>query len=313
MEFLTALEKDGNSVVYSGTMLTNYEGIDAIIIPTPKEDGLSFFKDLLPDEVEWLNSFQGKIYIVPGSDSEYLKIYSEQIKNGINVESLDKLYEAFNLKPVITSSVKEFKKIVYIDQGHANDYGPSNLKKLENALKNNGFGAQYINKIDNIDGKYLVIMNGKGFSDDELKEIADFVKSGGTLILTSKSDYSNGGYTEDMNTILDYLNAPVRFNDDQVIDDASNYGSNFKILAQHLRFYSTCSIILYGNADVLVSSDSAKTMDADNKNDAAPVDKVVLAARFSYGNGSVYVLGKAIFSDYDYDYNKEFIEKKYLI
>ena len=310
MEFLTALEKDGNSVVYSGTMLTNYEGIDAIIIPTPKEDGLSFFKDLLPDEVEWLNSFQGKIYIVPGSDSEYLKIYSEQIKNGINVESLDKLYEAFNLKPVITSSVKEFKKIVYIDQGHANDYGPSNLKKLENALKNNGFVAQYINKIDNIDGKYLVIMNGKGFSDDELKEIADFVKSGGTLILTSKSDYSNGGYTEDMNTILDYLNAPVRFNDDQVIDDASNYGSNFKILAQHLRFYSTCSIILYGNADVLVSSDSAKTMDADNKNDAAPVDKVVLAARFSYGNGSVYVLGKAIFSDYDYDYNKEFIEKK---
>ena len=28
---------------------------------------------------------------------------------------------------------------------------------------------------------------------------------------------------------------------------------------------------------------------------------------------AVYVLGKAIFSDYDYDYNKEFIEKKYLI
>ena len=104
---------------------------------------------------------------------------------------------------------------MHIDQGHANDYGPKNLKKLENALKNNGFVAQYINKIDNIDGKYLVIMNGKGFSDDELKEIADFVKSGGTLILTSKSDYSNGGYTEDMNTILDYLNAPVRFNDDQ--------------------------------------------------------------------------------------------------
>ncbi len=310
MQFISALEKEGNSVIYSDMILANYDGIDAVIIPTPKEDGLSFFKDLLPDEMEWLNSFKGKIYIVPGSDSEYATIYEEQIKNGIKIENLDELYETFNLKSVASTSVQQFKKVVYIDQGHGNDYGKNDLKKLEDAMKSNGFETQYINKIENIDGKYLVIMNGKGFSDDELKTIANFVKSGGTLILTSKSDYGNGGYTEDMNMILDYLNAPVRFNDDQVIDDVNNYGSNFKVIAQGLRFYSACSIILYGNAEVLVSSESAKTIDADNNKDAMPVDKVVLAARFDYGTGSVYVLGKAIFSDYDYNYNKEFIEKK---
>ncbi|HOM74382.1 MAG TPA: CehA/McbA family metallohydrolase [Fervidobacterium sp.] len=309
MQFINVLQSNGHEVVYSDIVLANYEGIDAIIIPTPKEDGLSFFKDLLPMEIDWLNSFQGKIYIIPGSDTEFLNIYKGQIENTIIIESLDELYEIFTLNSSVSNLKHEFKKIVYIDQGHGNDYGKNDLKKLQDALKNNGFETQYINKIENIDGKYLVIMNGKEFSDDELKTIATFVKNGGNLVLTSKSDYSNGGYTEDMNMILDYLNAPVRFNDDQVIDDVNNYGSNFKVLIQGLRFYSTCSIIVYGNADILVSSDTATTMDADNKNDSTPVDKVVLATKFNYGNGTVFVMGKAIFSDYDYDFNKEFIEK----
>lgn len=134
---------------------------------------------------------------------------------------------------------------------------------------------------------------------------------GGTLIITSKSDYQNGGNTEDLNTLLDYINSPVRFNDDQVIDEINNYGANFKVIANNIRFYSACSLILYGKADILISSDTAKSIDSDGKNDAETVDKVILAASFNFVNGKVILLGKAIFSDYDFTLNEDFI-KNYL-
>jgi len=147
------------------------------------------------------------------------------------------------------------------------------LTKLEAFLKVKGFEVAYIDKLQNIDGMYLIIMNGKGYLDDEVRNIVSFVKNGGILIITSKSDYNNGGNTEDLNAILDALNSPVRFNDDQVVDEINNYGANYKVIAGNVRFYSPCSLLLYGNAQVLISSETAKSVDSDGKNDAQPVDK----------------------------------------
>ncbi len=310
-KFLKDLENEGNQVTYSETVLAGYENVNAVLISTPKLDGLSFFKDLTPEEVEWLNEFKGDVYLIRGSDDEYFEMYKSLLKNAIVIESIDELYKIFNINKSSEAEKKILSKTVFIDQGHSNDYYKDKLTLLEKYLRSIDYKVEYINKIEKLDGSYLVIMNGKGYTDEEIKNIADFLKMGGTLIITSKSDYQNGGNTEDLNTLLDYINSPVRFNDDQVIDEINNYGANFKVIANNIRFYSACSLILYGKADILISSDTAKSIDSDGKNDAETVDKVILAASFNFANGKVILLGKAIFSDYDFTLNEDFI-KNYL-
>ncbi|MFN4224463.1 MAG: CehA/McbA family metallohydrolase [Fervidobacterium nodosum] len=307
-KFLKDLENEGNQVTYSETVLAGYENVNAVLISTPKLDGLSFFKDLTPEEVEWLNEFKGDVYLIRGSDDEYFEMYKSLLKNAIVIESIDELYKIFNINKSSEAEKKILSKTVFIDQGHSNDYYKDKLTLLEKYLRSIDYKVEYINKIEKLDGSYLVIMNGKGYTDEEIKNIADFLKMGGTLIITSKSDYQNGGNTEDLNTILDYINSPVRFNDDQVIDEINNYGANYKVIANNVRFYSSCSLILYGKADILISSDTAKSIDSDGKNDAETVDKVILAASFNFVNGKVILLGKAIFSDYDFTLNEDFIK-----
>ncbi|MFN3692140.1 MAG: CehA/McbA family metallohydrolase [Fervidobacterium sp.] len=313
--FLEELKNSGNEVIYSETILAGYDNIDVVLIPSPSLEGLSFFKDLLPEEIEWLNNFSGKIYIVKGSDEEYFGIYTSTIKNAELIEDIFKLYEAFNIsssKYLPDSKNLELPRVVYIDQGHSNDYLKDKLTLLDGYLTSNGYTVKYLNRIDKILGKYLIIMNGKNYSEEEIKNIADFVRSGGKLIITSKSDYQNGGNTEDLNAILDYMNSPVRFNDDQVIDEINNYGANYKIIVDNVRLYSPCSLVVYGNAQILLVSTTAKNMDADNQKDAVDVGKdgkIVLSASFEFGKGKVISIGKAPFSDYDFKLNETFIKK----
>lgn len=307
-KFIDALEKEGNTIVYSETMLVDYNDVDVIIIPGPSFDGLSFFKDLMPEEIEWLNNSSKKIYILRGSDDEYFNNYLSLVKNARALNSVEELYNEFQIVLSERFNILKLPDVVYIDQGHSNDYTRDKLKMLEKSLNSIGYQVIYVHKIEPLNGKYLVLMNGKDYSDEEINNILQFVKNGGTLILTSKSDYQNGGNTEDLNLILDYMNAPVRFNDDQVIDEVNNYGANYKVLSNNLRFYSACSLVPYGNFDVLITSETAKSVDMDGKNDAIAVDRVILAGKFKYEKGTVILLGKAIFSDYDYEYNEEFIK-----
>ncbi|SHN53375.1 DUF4350 domain-containing protein [Fervidobacterium gondwanense] len=304
---IQTLSNAGNIVSFSETMLKDYD-VDYVIIPTPSAEGLSFFKDLMPDEIEWLNKMGEKVYLVKGSDEEYFNIYKEALPSARVFESAIELLKAFGISQD-SKTIEQLRNVVFIDQGHSNDYSKDKLTLFDKFLKSTGYDVQYINTIDSLDGKYLIVMNGKGYSDEEIKNIVEFVRKGGTLVITSKSDYSNGGNTEDLNLILDAMNSPVRFNDDQVVDEINNYGANYKVLAENVRFYSTCSLLIYGNANILISSESANSVDSDGKDDAQPVDKVVLAASFKFGDGEVILLGKAVFSDYDFELNKEFVQK----
>ena len=77
------LEKRGYNVKYPKVMLKDLEGVDILIVSTPKEGGLSFAKKLSDKEIEAIENFKGKIYIVPGGDEEYRKIYLEKIKGEV--------------------------------------------------------------------------------------------------------------------------------------------------------------------------------------------------------------------------------------
>ncbi|PLV56727.1 CehA/McbA family metallohydrolase [Thermotoga sp. SG1] len=86
------LEKKGYLVKYPKVMLKDLSGVDILIISTPKVGGLSFAKKLSQKELEAIKNFRGKIYIVPGGDEEYRKIYLEQIKGEVvTIEELKKL------------------------------------------------------------------------------------------------------------------------------------------------------------------------------------------------------------------------------
>lgn len=86
------LEKKGYRVEYPKVMLKDLSGVDILIISTPKEGGLNFAKKLSQKELEAIENFKGKIYIVPGGDEEYRKIYLKQIKGEVvTIEELKKL------------------------------------------------------------------------------------------------------------------------------------------------------------------------------------------------------------------------------
>ncbi len=306
LSFVEALKRNGHEIVYPETILSGYGNIDAVILVGPSREGLNFFKDLMDIEVEWLNSFPGRVYLVPGSDSEYFEIYKKLLRNAIVLERVPLLYDEFKLK---NHQQRKLPSAVLIDQGHANDYTNRHLTKLESYLKAVGKEVKYLTQLNELSGEFLIIMNGKDFTDDEINSVVKFVLDGGTLIITSKSDYQNGGNTEDLNLILDALNSPVFFNDDQVVDKVNNYGADYKVLAGGVRFYSACSLLVVGSdAEVLIWSETASSVDADGMKDAKPVSRVVLASRFKRGKGAVIVLGKAVFSDYDFDQNITFIE-----
>lgn len=293
------LSENGYRVLYSKRMLTNLKDVDVLIISTPKVDGFDFSKDLLAPEIKALSEFDGEIIIIPGSDKTYFDLYKQKI-NGKVIE-LESLYEIFGF-----TKKKSVNKII-IDIGHMNDYGTAKLTKLEDFVKSLGLEISYANKLEEIDGDVLIIQNGKGYSEKEVESIVDFVKKGGKLIITSKSDYRNGGNTQELNYILEKLGLGTKFNDDQVVDEVNNYGARYKILVNGVRLYSPCSLIVGESAKVLLESETAKNEDSDGNGDAIQVDKIVLGVEEQSGLGKVIILGKSIFSDYDFDYNKEFI------
>ena len=67
------------------------------------------------------------------------------------------------------------------------------------------------------------------FSDEYIQMVADYAKNGGTVILCGLADYqdSTGGApycsTEQINPILEAMGSTLRLNDDEVLDDDTNY------------------------------------------------------------------------------------------
>lgn len=306
--FLTDYERSVGSISWPNTILSNYE-VDYVLIPTPSVAGLDFFKDLLPEEVEWLEGLADRVLLLRGSDEFHFERYRATLPSARVFPTVTELYEFFRLPTGSLNEKTARSPVVLIDQGHGNDYTRDKLTKLENFILSRGYKVSYLTNLQVLDGTVLIIMNGKDFSEEEMLSVSDFVRSGGRLIIASKGDYKDGGNTEDLNRLLEHVNSPVRFNDDQVEDEVSNYGAPYKVLAGGVRFYSPCSLIVSGAVELLVTSETARSVDADRKGDAQPVDRVVLAAQFTFGAGYVVVLGKAIFSDFDFDHNSGFIEK----
>ena len=239
---------------------------------------------------------------------------------------------------------------VVIDGGHYNAYTTGyyagNMKTLTAMIKEKKMMpvTTVVNhELTAADLRYarILILNDpqskpvppKNYTAAEIQVIKDFVDAGGALILTSRADYDEKSVAGTLaahsayqgNVVLEAIGSNLRLNDDEVIDDTSNGGQNYRLYFDdytgsryHLTsnvaagetysFYSGCSIVLKsgGNdADVdwLVRGHATTaTLDSDLAHDAVSVAQgnvYALAAELLPGGGRVVVGGTAFFSDFE--------------
>lgn len=286
-----------------------------------------------------------KITWTPTAAGDY-KIYA---KTTLNIGGVEKVFtEGCTLK---ASKEEDITKVV-IDGGHQNQYVSGdyagkmtaiaeNLKNKEVMLVQNN---DELTEEDLKNAKVLIItdpqskdkasanLTKSNFTDAEVKVISDFVKNGGSLIITSRADYDDKGITEKQyessaqgNRILEAIGSNLKFNDDEVIDKESNGGQEYRLyfddytstkfnltndIPEGLTYsaYSGCSVILKDggsaeNVDWLVKGhDTTEILDSDLQNDATPVNKGEvnsLAAEILPGGGKVVVAGTTFFSDFE--------------
>jgi len=239
---------------------------------------------------------------------------------------------------------------VVIDGGHYNAYTTGyyagNMKTLTAMIK-----AQKMMPVITVVGHELtaadlqyakiLILNDpqskplppKNYSAAEIQVIKDFVDAGGSLILTSRADYDETSVKSELtahsayqgNVVLEAIGSNLRLNDDEVIDDTSNGGQNYRLyfddytgskyhltdgipVGRTYSFYSGCSVILKAggsdaNVDWLVKGHpTTASLDSDLAGDATPVamgNVYGLAAEILPGGGKVVVGGTAFFSDFE--------------
>lgn len=145
----------------------------------------------------------------------------------------------------------------------------------------------------------LILIPYKPYNISELNAIKNFVYDGGTLILLN--DYGYG------NMILNFINAPVRFNEDGVlIDPLFNYKNgrlpkimNFnedvstRNITSIILNHASIVDILNSRAVVLGESSSFSYFDRDfnyKYDDGEPEGPFPVFVKFRYGNGTVYIL-----------------------
>lgn len=220
-----------------------------------------------------------KIDWAPKSKGEY-KIYAQTI---INVKGVDKVFTQSMSQKVVEKG--DISKVV-IDAAHFNQYVSGDYSGKVTALKNilnERNCIAYENKTPITDetlkdAKILILTDPQSkdktstgllksvYSDDEIIAIKNFVDRGGSIIISSRADYDEKGSSNEYhsaaqgNKILQAINSSVRFNDDEVIDNTTNGGQNYRLYFNKYTsskydltagvpadgkysFYSGCSII----------------------------------------------------------------------
>ncbi|MFZ5352865.1 MAG: Ig-like domain-containing protein [Bacillota bacterium] len=313
---------------------------------------VEFFKDSISPEnkigesiIPTINSgstSNGEFDWVPSVTGSF-KIYAQTV---IQVEGNDKVFT--NSTSLDVGNKEDILKVV-VDAGHFNHYVSGDYKgkltSFKGLLQNKKVmvveNADEITAED-LDGASVLVLTDpqskddtrynllkKVYSDAEVAVIKQFVENGGSIIITSRADYKDAageyGNAAQSNKVLEAVGANLRVNDDEVIDNTTNGGQNYRLYFKDYTstkynltanvpadvtysFYSGCSVVLKPEADmsavdiIVKGLATTETMNADNVNDSVPVakgDVIALAAEVLPGGGKVVVAGTTFFSDFE--------------
>lgn len=268
----------------------------------------------------------------------------------IKVEGKDKTFTQSTTMKV--ADPQDLVKVV-IDGGHVNQYVTGDysgkMLTLTSMLRDKKYmlvqNSDELTAVDLENAKILIITDPQSkdvtgkyplskskYTEAEINVIKDFVTKGGSLIVTSRADYNEDGATDTSyhsaaqgNSILQAIGSNLRFNDDEVVDDKSNGGQNFRLYfdnytgskykltrnvvdGETYSFYSGCSVVLKNgasdaNIDWLVKGhDTTYSIDSDKANDCTPIEKGkvnALAAEILPNGSKVIVAGSTFFSDFE--------------
>ncbi|MGE5674449.1 MAG: 5'-nucleotidase C-terminal domain-containing protein [Mycobacterium leprae] len=123
---------------------------------------------------------------------------------------------------------------VLFDEGHGQYYDSSNMSQAAAFIGARGYTALFSGantpltaaKLANV--KVLVISTPGDvdvYTADELAVLQNYVAGGGNVILLSQTDYNNNSNPVELNKIAAAIGTAIRFNSDEVRDDASKDGS----------------------------------------------------------------------------------------
>ena len=117
------------------------------------------------------------------------------------------------------------------DEGHSQYYTLAKFSEFETYAEDNGYTVQattnLTSKLNTADAA-VITSPSTAFTNKELKDLYDFVAAGGTLFLHDQSDYGNYDETANLNDLAGYLGLAFRFNDDEVLDEVVNGGSDYQ-------------------------------------------------------------------------------------
>jgi hypothetical protein len=80
-------------------------------------------------------------------------------------------------------------------------------------------GVITASELENVSILNIAEVTGRALSADEIQAVTNFVNNGGNLILMCQSDYGGYGEPDYVNALLQGMNVPISFQDDEVYDD----------------------------------------------------------------------------------------------
>ncbi|AHG01922.1 hypothetical protein HALLA_01095 (plasmid) [Halostagnicola larsenii XH-48] len=120
---------------------------------------------------------------------------------------------------------------VVFDEGHGQFYDTDEFSTFIDYAETNGYTVEgttdLASDLGGADAAIVTSPEGSAFTQNELAAVTSYVNGGGTLLLFDQSDFSNYDATDNLNEIAAAIDAPFRFNDDQVYDPENNVYAEF--------------------------------------------------------------------------------------
>ena len=165
----------------------------------------------------------------------------------------------------------------------------------------------------------------KPFEDDFIAMVADFVKSGGNLIVCGLADYQDknatlgaeGHAAAQLNKLLTAVGSTMRVNDDEAYDDDNNGGSAYRLYPETFNTespwtagladdqvysqYSGCTVDPGSGTWLVKGFDTTYSIDSDKDGigGVAKGEAIFLAAEETPYGGSIFVAGGVFMSNFE--------------
>jgi len=282
-------------------------------------------KDKLISKALKISVNKGRTYKViwrPKTDRSY-RIFAVIKANGKILANFEKKLKV-RAKLILIDAAHRNK---YTDEGKIDDFIMYSTKRGFKCIKlTSSFTKTNLKKADLV----LITDPINSYSGSEISALAEFVSTGGALILASEADYYNAGNPQALNAILKGVGSILRFNDDEILDEESCGGLPFIVVIKNfptskipdkvsaIVARSSCSIIHKENRELNLEDEviffangnsTTKNIDADEMNDAliyTSGTNIPIVVGEEIGKGKIAVFGSsAMFSYMYYNESKE--------